>query len=129
MPPAEFDALVPREFGFSASMARKLMVIAKDERIANCFDGMLREGSINPSMTNLVADSAIWLEKHRRGAHLGRLPKKLAKAPPRPTKGTLAAPPRPLPLKGRRPQPTPLCRATLPEERQQAASQRSGQIR
>jgi hypothetical protein len=121
MPPVEFDALVPREFGFSASMARKLMVIAKDERIANCaiwhklprawttvyeltklddetFDGMLREGSINPSMTKLVADSAVWLEKHRKGARLKKLPKKLAKAPPRPTKGTLAAPPRPLPL-------------------------------
>src|SRR5690242_5595572 len=74
-----------------ASMARKLMVIAKDERITNCaiwhklprawttvyeltkldddtFDTMLREGSINPVMTKLVANSAVCLEKHRKGA-------------------------------------------------------------
>jgi hypothetical protein len=115
MPPVEFDALVPREFGFSASMARKLMVIAKDERIANCaiwhklprawttvydltklddetFDGMLREGSINPSMTKLVADSAVWLEKHRKGARLKKLPKKFAKAPLKKAKAAASRP-------------------------------------
>jgi hypothetical protein len=98
IPPAEFDELVPHEFGFSASMARKLMVIAKDERITNCaiwhklprawttvyeltkldnktFDGMLREGRINSSMNKLVAERAVRFEKQRKGVQLNKLPK------------------------------------------------------
>jgi hypothetical protein len=90
------------------------MVIAKDERITNCaiwhklprawttvyeltkldddtFDTMLREGSINPVMTKLVANSAVCLEKHRKGARLEQLPKKLAKVAPSPTEEALLA--------------------------------------
>jgi hypothetical protein len=83
-----FEQLVERELGFSPSMARKLMVIAKDQRLSchvaqlppswtilyeitklddETFDAMTAEGSINPTMTKLVADNAVWLEKHRQG--------------------------------------------------------------
>jgi len=89
MPRDEFYALVEREFGFSKSMVSKLIAISKDTWIPNVSpgklptgwsilyaltkipaptrDAMLAEGSINPSMTKIEADSAVWLEKHRKG--------------------------------------------------------------
>lgn len=107
-----------RELPFSERTAQMLMRIARDKRIANpqnisylppswsvlheltklddqTFSAMLSDGSINPSMTKLVADNGVWLEKHRKGVRLKKLPKKFAKAPPKKAK---AAPPRPQPL-------------------------------
>ena len=90
-----------RELPFSERTAQMLMRIARDKRIANpqnisylppswsvlheltklddqTFSAMLREGSINPSMTKLVADSAAWVKKHRKGVRL----KKVSSAKP-----------------------------------------------
>ena len=97
----EYEDMVERDLSFSPSTARKLVAIARDTRIANrstverlppawtilyeitklddkTFSAMLAEGSINPGMTKLVADNAVWLEKHRKGVRL----KKISSAKP-----------------------------------------------
>jgi hypothetical protein len=116
----EWLPMIQRELPFGPSVAQKLMKIAADGRITNTatwrylppawttlyeltklddqtFEAMRAEGSINPSMTKLVADNAVWIEKHRKGVRLKKLRRASPPKPANPTPHATLARPRPLP--------------------------------
>jgi hypothetical protein len=88
-----WQEMARHDLPFSLRQAEMLMRIANDARIAKnenfaflppsvpvlyeltklddkTFNAMKAEGSINPSMTKLVAENAVWLGKHRRGVRV-----------------------------------------------------------